>query len=101
MLIYAARYVEIVPGERILTTSTMHTGDRLSNLSVTSVEFWPEGRGTRLVVTEHGIYLPGQEQPAWREEGTAQMRWPPSSRNPQTKRFDTSNSLWSLGESNS
>ena len=64
MLIYAARYVEIVPGERILTTSTMHTGDRLSNLSVTSVEFWPEGRGTRLVVTEHGIYLPGQEQPA-------------------------------------
>ena len=26
-----------------------------------------------LVVTEHGMYLPGQEQPAWREQGTAQQ----------------------------
>jgi uncharacterized protein YndB with AHSA1/START domain len=72
-LTYEARYVEIVTNERILTTSTMHTADQLSTVSVTSVEFWANGPGTRVVLTEHGIYLPGQEQPAWREHGTAQQ----------------------------
>jgi uncharacterized protein YndB with AHSA1/START domain len=70
-LTYEARYVDIVAGERILTTSTLHTGDRLSTASVTSVEFAPDGAGTRLVLTEHGMYLAGQERPEWRERGTA------------------------------
>lgn len=72
-LIYQAHYVDIVTNERILTTSTMHAEDQLSTVSVTSVEFEAADAGTRVVVTEHGIYLPGQEQPAWREEGTAQQ----------------------------
>ncbi|EHI47282.1 hypothetical protein OPAG_04088 [Rhodococcus opacus PD630] len=38
-LTYQARYAEIVLNERILTTSTLHTEDRLSTVSVTSVEF--------------------------------------------------------------
>jgi hypothetical protein len=25
------------------------------------------------VLTEHGVYVPGQEQPEWREQGTAQQ----------------------------
>lgn len=72
-LIFEARYVEIVTGKRILTTSTMHTGDRLSTVSVSSVEFSADGEGTKVVVTEHGMYLPGQERPEWREQGTAQQ----------------------------
>lgn len=72
-LIYRARYADIVQDERILTTSTLHTEDRLSTVSTTSVEFHAEDDGTRVVVTEHGIYLPGQEQPEWREQGTAQQ----------------------------
>ena len=36
------------------------------------MEFTPgEDGGTRLVLTEQGAYLDGQEQPAWREHGTA------------------------------
>mgnify|MGYP000538247689 CR=1 FL=1 len=66
-----AQYAEIVANERILTTSTLHTGAQLSTVSVTSVEFHDEGSDTLIVLTEHGIYLPGQEQPAWREHGTA------------------------------
>jgi hypothetical protein len=31
---------------------------------------WADG-GTRLVLTEQGAYLDGREQPAWREQGTA------------------------------
>ncbi|HZX56275.1 MAG TPA: SRPBCC family protein [Ilumatobacteraceae bacterium] len=72
-LTYEAQYAEIVANERILTTSTLRTGERLSTVSVTSVEFQAEDDGTLLVLTEHGMYLPGQEQPAWREEGTAQQ----------------------------
>lgn len=72
-LTYEARYAEIVRNERILTTSTMHTGNRLSTVSVTSVEFRADDADTLLVLTEHGIYLPGQERPEWREHGTAQQ----------------------------
>lgn len=73
VLSYQAHYVDIVTNERILMTSTMHAQDQLSTVSVTSVEFEAADAGTRVVVTEHGIYLPGQEQPAWREAGTAQQ----------------------------
>lgn len=72
-LTYEARYAEIVFNERILTTSTLHSGDRLSTVSLTSVEFLVEDGDTRVVLTEHGIYLPGQERPEWREHGTAQQ----------------------------
>jgi uncharacterized protein YndB with AHSA1/START domain len=72
-LTYEAQYAEIVANERILTTSTLRTGERLSTVSITSVEFQAEDDGTLLVLTEHGMYLPGQEQPAWREQGTAQQ----------------------------
>jgi uncharacterized protein YndB with AHSA1/START domain len=72
-LTYEARYAEIVPNERILTTSTLHTGDQLSTVSVTSVEFRAEDADTLLVLTEHGVYLAGQEQPAWREHGTGKQ----------------------------
>ncbi|MFC9691937.1 SRPBCC family protein [Kribbella sp. NPDC056951] len=72
-LTYEAEYTEIIPNERILTTSTLRTGDVLSTVSVTSVEFHAEDGETLLVVTEHGIYLPGQEKPEWREQGAAQQ----------------------------
>ncbi len=72
-LTYEARYADIVPNERILTTSTLRAGDVLSTASVTSVEFVAEGDETVLVVTEHGMYVPGQEKPEWREQGTAQQ----------------------------
>jgi len=70
-LIYEAQYAQILPNERILTTSTLRTGEVLSTVSVTSVEFRADGDGTVVLLTEHGMYLPGQEQPAWREQGTA------------------------------
>ncbi|MBO0852824.1 MAG: SRPBCC family protein [Nocardia sp.] len=70
---HESRYTEIVPNGRILTMSTLRTGDRLSTTSVTSVEFEPDGDGTRITLTEHGMYLPGQERPEWREHGTSEQ----------------------------
>lgn len=72
-LTHEARFVDIVPGERILTASTLRADDQLSTASVTSIEFRADGPNTLLVLTEHGMYLPGQERPEWREAGTAQQ----------------------------
>lgn len=41
-------------------------------MSLTTVELTPEGDATRLVLTEHGAFLDGHEQPDWREQGTGQ-----------------------------
>ncbi|WP_163509060.1 SRPBCC domain-containing protein [Fodinicola acaciae] len=72
-LTFQARYDDIVANQRILTTSTLHAEDQLSTVSVSSVEFSSDGEETVVVVTEHGMYLPGQEKPEWREQGTAQQ----------------------------
>ena len=52
----------------------MSTETDLWTVSLTTVEFTPAGDGgTRLVLTEQGAFLDGQEQPQWREHGTAEQ----------------------------
>jgi uncharacterized protein YndB with AHSA1/START domain len=70
---YEAIYRDIVRDERIVYTTQMHADDRLLSVSVASIEFAPEGDGTRLTLTEHGAFLDGQETPAQREHGTAEL----------------------------
>lgn len=68
---FASTYHDIVDDQRIVYSSTLTaTGQPVSTVSVTTVELVPEGDGTRLVLTEQGTYLDGQEQPSWREHGT-------------------------------
>jgi uncharacterized protein YndB with AHSA1/START domain len=64
-------YREIVPQERIVYTSTMSAGADVITISLTTVEFKDADGGTRLVLTEQGAFLDGREEPAWRENGTA------------------------------
>ncbi|GII21843.1 hypothetical protein Pme01_14400 [Planosporangium mesophilum] len=40
-------YHDIVPGERIVFDSTLHRGQKLATVSVTTVEFGPVGDGRR------------------------------------------------------
>ena len=71
-MMFETFYRDIVPGERIVYTSTLSTETDLWTVSLTTVEFAPgEDGGTRLVLTEQGTFLDGHEQPAWREHGTA------------------------------
>lgn len=67
---FESSYQDIVPDERIVYTSTLSSGDDLVTVSFTTVEFVPEGEGTRLVLTEHDAFLDGREEPEWRERGT-------------------------------
>jgi uncharacterized protein YndB with AHSA1/START domain len=73
VMTFASSYHDIVPGERIVYSSTMAAGEDLMTISVTTVEFTSAGEGTRLTLTEQGTYLDGREEPAWREHGTAEQ----------------------------
>lgn len=71
-LAFESVYHDIVPDQRIVYTSTLSAGDELATVSLTTVEFQAVAAGTRLVLTEQGAFLDGQEEPGWREEGTRQ-----------------------------
>ena len=72
LMTFETLYRDIVPEQRIVYTSTLSAGADLMTVSLTTVEFTPaEDGSTRLILTEQGAYLDGQEQPAWREQGTA------------------------------
>jgi uncharacterized protein YndB with AHSA1/START domain len=70
---YEAVYRDIAPNERIVYTYEMYMGDARISGSVTAVELAPEGAGTRLTFTEHGVFLDGLDSPALREEGTGHL----------------------------
>ena len=71
MLQLTSTYHDIVNAERIVYTSTLAVDNRIATVSLTTVEFHDDGRGTRLVVCEQGTFLDGLEQPGWREQGTS------------------------------
>jgi uncharacterized protein YndB with AHSA1/START domain len=72
VLTFESRYHDIVAGQRIAYTSTLSVGENVVTVSLTTVELTPDSDTTRLVLTEHGAFLDGHEQPAWREQGTGQ-----------------------------
>ncbi|OLF12822.1 polyketide cyclase [Actinophytocola xinjiangensis] len=63
-------YRDIRADERIVYTTLLHGRDVLATVSVTTVEFVPEGTGTHLVLTEQDTFLDDQELPDWRQQGT-------------------------------
>jgi uncharacterized protein YndB with AHSA1/START domain len=68
--IFDAIYQDIVPNERIIFSYDMHIADQRISVSLTTVEFKPAGKGTRLTFTEHGVFLDGYDDDASRERGT-------------------------------
>ena len=70
---YDALYQDIVQDERIVSTYDMTlNGERIS-VSVATVEFAPEGSGTRLTLTEQGVFLDGLDKVEDREHGTREL----------------------------
>ncbi|HUY80484.1 MAG TPA: SRPBCC family protein [Acidobacteriaceae bacterium] len=60
---------DIVPNQRVVTTSTMSLGDRRISSSLVTVEFVPKEQGTELVLTYQGAFYEGSGGPKMREEG--------------------------------
>ncbi len=67
---FDARYHEIVPNERIVYAYDMYTNDVQISISLATVEFVEQGAGTRLKVTEQGVFLDEFKDRGGREEGT-------------------------------
>lgn len=70
---YDARIEDIAPGERIVYSYSMTMDGRRISVSLTTVEFRPDGTGTALVLTEHGAYLDGLDQPEARRHGIGEQ----------------------------
>ena len=68
-----AIYQDIVPDERIVTTYDMTLDGVRISVSLGTTELKPEGKGTRLIYTEQGVYLDGFDDAGGREHGTREL----------------------------
>ena len=66
-------YQVIQPNERIILAYAMTVDGAPISGSLLTMEFVPEGSGTRIVLTEQGAYLDGKDAPIHREEGSRQL----------------------------
>lgn len=67
---FEAHYFDIVPNQRIVYAYDMYMDDRHISVSLATVAFEPAGTGTRLIVTEQGVFLDGYDDSGSREHGT-------------------------------
>lgn len=67
---FEARYQDIVPNLRIISSYDMHLDDRRISVSLATIELAPAGKGTRLTYTEQGAFLDGYDDAGRREHGT-------------------------------
>jgi hypothetical protein len=48
----------------------MHLDDKRISVSLTTIELFPEGKGTRLKFTEQGVFLDGHDDAGSRKHGS-------------------------------
>jgi uncharacterized protein YndB with AHSA1/START domain len=70
---YDATYQDIVPGQRIICTYDMHLDKARISVSVATVVIAEIDAGSRLTLTEQGVFLDGLDTPAEREHGTGEL----------------------------
>jgi uncharacterized protein YndB with AHSA1/START domain len=63
-------YHDIVADQRIIYCYDMRLDDRHISVSLATVTLKPEGAGTRLTLTEQGVFLDGYDDGGSRERGT-------------------------------
>lgn len=63
-------YRDIVPDNRIIYTYEMTMDGKRISVSLATIELFPEGGGTRMVIKEDGAFLDGLDDYKLREAGT-------------------------------
>ena len=66
-------YQDIVPLSRILYSYDMHMDGQKISVSLAAIEFFAEKAGTRLRLTEYGLFLDGLDTNVQREAGTRSL----------------------------
>jgi uncharacterized protein YndB with AHSA1/START domain len=69
----SSTYHDIVDDERLVFAYEMDVDGARISVSLTTIELHPVDGGTRLVLTEQGVYFDGPEGAAGREEGSAEL----------------------------
>jgi uncharacterized protein YndB with AHSA1/START domain len=70
---FKSRFHDIVANERIVFAYDLLHDHRLFSVSLTTIEFFADGDGTRLVFTEQGAFFDDLEDPPEREHGTGKL----------------------------
>jgi len=70
---FEATYYDIVPDERIVYAYEMYLNDERISVSLATLEFTAEANGTRLTLTENGVFLDGLDTVESRRQGTEQL----------------------------
>jgi uncharacterized protein YndB with AHSA1/START domain len=70
---FKSRFHDIVENERIVFAYDLLHDGRLISVSLTTIEFFPDGDGTRLLFTEQGAFFDDPDAPGPREQGTGTM----------------------------
>jgi uncharacterized protein YndB with AHSA1/START domain len=71
---FQAHYLDIVANKRIVYVYDMFHGGKKLSVSLATIEIAPEGKRTRMTVTEQGVFLDGYEDKGSRKHGIgAQM----------------------------
>ena len=67
---FDARYLDVIPSQRLVYSYVMHLNDRKISVSLATMELRAEGARTTLAVTEQGVFLDGYDDAGSREHGT-------------------------------
>ena len=67
---FDCEYRDIVENQRIVYVYDMYVDGKKISVSLATVLFEKRGKGTHLIVTEHGVFLDGHDDAGGREHGT-------------------------------
>jgi uncharacterized protein YndB with AHSA1/START domain len=70
---FEAVYLDVVPGERLVYAYTLHIDGAKISASLATVEIAATPTGSRLKITEQGVFLDGYEDNGAREHGTREL----------------------------
>ena len=70
---YEAHYYDIVAPQRIVYSYEMYLDTARISVSLATIEFAPDGTGTRLTCTEQGAFLDGLDTATQREGGIGSL----------------------------
>jgi uncharacterized protein YndB with AHSA1/START domain len=67
------RYEDIVPGRRVVVSSTMSLGERRISTALVTFELLANGSGTDLILTHQAAFYEGADGPEMRKDGWDKM----------------------------
>jgi uncharacterized protein YndB with AHSA1/START domain len=68
---FEAHYHDVVPEQRLVYAYSMYLDERKISVSLATFELKAAGKGTRLILSEQGVFLDGYEDAGAREHGSS------------------------------